>query len=590
MKKNSLFIILLCCYVTAYSQVWVEAEQFENKGGWVVDPQFMDQMGSPYLLAHGLGEPVESAITSVYFKEKGIYNIWIRTKDWAPFPAGPGIFKLIVNKEEIPVTFGADGNSSWHWQYGGSVKIATDTATLLLKDLTGFEGRIDAIYFSKKKNDIPPNDLKDLAIFRRQLLGLPSEPIDEGEYDLVVAGGGVAGVCASIQAARLGLKVALIQNRPVLGGNNSSEIRLPMLGDIYRNLYPKLGRIVRELNTGIVHEVGSVEQYGDGRKLSIINNEKNISLYLSMHVYGVEKIDNRITAVLAKEIESGKEYRFSALLFADCTGDASLGVTAGAGYKMGRESFTETHEPKAPAIADSLTLGTTNHWYATVEKEPSGFPVCSWAVQFSDEYYLPNTSGAWYWESGFHKDKVKDAEEVRDYNFRVNYGHWSYLKNNKKEEYARWKLEWMAFIAGKRESRRLEGDILLTELDINNRIQYPDACVTTTWGIDLHYPDPKNSKYYPGEEFLGVADHNRTFEPYHIPYRCFYSKDIDNLFMAGRNISVTHIALGTVRVMKTTGMMGEVVGMAAYLCKKHACTPREIYSKYLSEFINLLND
>ncbi len=589
MRRNALVIVLLICCSALYSQVWVEAEQFEDKGGWMIDPQFMDQMGSPYLLAHGLGEPVSPATTFVGFREKGIYHIWIRTKDWAPFPTGPGTFKLIVNEKEIPVVFGNDGDSSWHWQYGGNIKIESDTVKLTLKDLSGFEGRIDAIYFSKNKKDIPPHDLQELANFRRQMLQLPSEPLDAGDYDLVVAGGGVAGVCAAIQSARLGLKVALIQNRPILGGNNSSEIRLPMSGDIFRNLYPKLGRIVRELNTGIVNEVGTVEQYGDKRKLSIVNNEKNISLFLSMHVYGVEKQDNKITAILAKDIESGKEHRFSASLFADCTGDASVGVAAGAKYRIGRESIKETCEPKAPEKADSLTLGTTNHWYAIHENSKSDFPLCPWAVQFSDEYYMSNTSSAWYWESGFYKDKVKKAEEVRDYNFRVIYGHWSFLKNQKAEEYSRWKLKWMAFIAGKRESRRLEGDIILSEVDINNQIQYPDACVTTTWGIDLHYPDPKNSHYYPGEEFLGIADHNRNFEPYHIPYRCLYSKDIANMFMAGRNISVTHIALGTVRVMKTTGMMGEVVGIAAYLCKKNNCTPRDIYEKYLDQFLEMLN-
>ncbi|WP_080905025.1 FAD-dependent oxidoreductase [Parabacteroides sp. Marseille-P3160] len=594
MIKKILFVVLLYYCLVSNSvlcaQVWVEAEQFDDKGGWIIDPQFMDQMGSPYLLAHGLGEPVDPATTTVLFKDKGAHYVWIRTKDWAPFPVGPGSFQLTVNNEELPVVFGQDGNSLWHWQYGGKIDIKSERVVLTLKDLSGFEGRVDALYFSKREDDAPPNGIKELTAFRRKMLQMPARPLPAGDYDLVVAGGGVAGICASIQAARLGLKVALIQNRPILGGNNSSEIRIPMSGDIYRNLYPKLGRIVRELNTGIVHEIGSVEQYGDKRKQSIVNNEKNISLFLSMHVYGVEKQDNKITAILAREIESGKEYRFNAPLFADCTGDASLGVAAGASHRTGRESFTETREPKAPEIADSLTLGTTNHWYATFEKEVSDFPLCPWAVTFTDKYYLSNTSSAWFWESGFYKDKVEDAEKVRDYNFRVVYGHWSYLKNKKKEEYANWKLKWMAFIAGKRESRRLEGDIMLSELDINNRIEYPDACVTTTWGIDLHYPDPENSKYYPGAEFLGIADHDRNFEPYHIPYRCFYSKDIDNLFMAGRNISATHIASGTVRVMKTTGMMGEVVGMAAYLCKKHQCTPREVYTHYLSELIALLKE
>ena len=586
--KIYLLLFFLYPFTFLSAQVWVEAEQFRDKGGWTVDAQFIDQVGSAYLLAHGLGEPVKAAETTVTFRETGKYRVWARTKDWAPYPTGPGRFSVSINGTVLPVVLGQDGNSAWHWECAGEIRIAKGEVTLSLVDLAGFEGRVDAIYFTKKKNDQPPVDKEALCTFRRKMLQLSDEPSDAGTYDLVIAGGGVAGTCAAIQAARLGLKVALIQNRPVLGGNNSSEVRLPMSGDIYRNLYPKLGRIVRELNTGTAAEVASVEQYGDKRKLDIVRNERNITLFLSTHVYGVDKNHNRITAILARHVDTNEELRFVSPLFVDCTGDATVGVIAGATHRSGRENRETTGEPKAPVAADSLTMGTTNHWSAGLEKQPTGFPLCPWAIQFSKEYHLESTSSAWFWETGFYQDKVEQAEEIRDYNFRVIYGHWSYLKNNKKEQYANWKLNWVSFIAGKRESRRLIGDVVLSELDINERVQYPDACVTSTWGIDLHYPDPQNSKHYPGQEFLGVADHNRNFEPYHIPYRCFYSKDVDNLFMAGRNISVTHVALGTVRVMQTTGMMGEVVGMAAYLCKKHSCTPRDVYEKYLPELIELL--
>lgn len=581
-------IILILPVASVTGQIWVEAEQFQEKGGWTVDPQFIDQMGSAYLLAHGLGEPVKSARTTVRIKESGKYHLWVRTKDWAPYPIGPGKFTIAIDNDTLPTILGQDGNSSWHWVYAGTSMVHQPEITLSINDLSGFEGRVDVVYLTKKKDDQPPASKKELNMFRQKMLHLPEKPQEAGSYDLVVAGGGVAGTCAAIQAARLGLKVALIQNRPILGGNNSSEVRLPMSGDIYHNLYPKLGRIVRELNTGTTSEIASADQYGDKRKLDIVKNEKNITLFLSTHVYEVEKRENRIIAVLAKNVETNKEYRFISSFFADCTGDATLGVAAGASDRSGRESFSLTKEPKAPKISDNLTMGTTNHWFACFEEKPSEFPLCPWAVQFCDNYYLENTASAWFWESGFYKDKVEQAEEVRDYNFRVIYGHWSYLKNKKRRDYSKWKLKWMSFIAGKRESRRLIGDIVLSELDIKNRIQYPDACVTTTWGIDLHYPDPQNSKYYPGNEFLSIADHNRDFAPYHIPYRCFYSKDIDNLFMAGRNISVTHIALGTVRVMQTTGMMGEVVGMAAFLCKKYNCSPREVYSQHLENLILLL--
>lgn len=581
--------ILFECEAKEKDKIWVEAEQFKNIGGWLIDPQFIDQMGSSYLLAHGLGEPVEPATTTIKFQQKGRYHVWVRTKDWSPFPFGPGKFQIQINQNTIKEIFGGNGVGEWHWQYGGTVDISNLNVNISLVDLTGFEGRIDAIYFSKKDEE-PPNTLEELDAFRKDMLKISPEPINEGTFDLVVIGGGIAGICASIQAARLGLKVALVQNRPVLGGNNSSEIRLPMQGEIDKNLFPKIGQIVRELDTGYKGEAGSAKEYGDDLKLTKINAENNISLFLSTHIYDVKKEENKITAVIGRNIITGKEHQFTAKLFVDCTGDGTVGYVAGANSKMGREGYDETKEPKAPMFSDGMTLGTTIHWYAKPQDTVSFFPICDWAIQFSEEYYLEATRGAWNWETGFYWDTVEEAEKVRDHKFRVIYGHWSYLKNNFHQKYANWKLDWMGFIAGKRESRRLIGDVFLTELDILNNVQYPDAFITTTWGIDLHYPDPVNSKYYPGEEFIAVADHDRDFEPYHFPYRCLYSNNIENLFMAGRNISVSHIALGTVRVMKTTGMMGEVVGIAAYLCNKYNCSPREVYTNHLNEFLSLLKD
>lgn len=164
-------------------------------------------------------------------------------KRLGPYPTGPGKFTISIDSDTLPTVLGQDGNSSWHWVYAGVSMIKQPEITLSINDLSGFEGRVDAIYLTQKNNDQPPTSKDTLELFRRKMLHLPKDPKEAGTYDLVIAGGGVAGTCAAIQAARLGLKVALIQNRPVLGGNNSSEIRLPMSGDIYHNLYPKLGRI-----------------------------------------------------------------------------------------------------------------------------------------------------------------------------------------------------------------------------------------------------------------------------------------------------------------------------------------------------------
>ncbi len=175
-------------------------------------------------------------------------------------------------------------------------------------------------------------------------------------------------------------------------------------------------------------------------------------------------------------------------------------------------------------------------------------------------------------------DQINDFERIRDYGMLVVYSNWSFLKNYSpvKDQYSRRKLEWVAHIAGKRESRRLLGDHILTEHDLVNYVIYPDGSAPTTWTIDLHYPDPKNTEHFLGMEFKAIAVHEHI-HPYPIPYRCFYSRSIDNLFMAGRNISVTHVALGTVRVMRTTGMMGEVVGMAASVAVKNKTSPRGVY-------------
>jgi len=173
----------------------------------------------------------------------------------------------------------------------------------------------------------------------------------------------------------------------------------------------------------------------------------------------------------------------------------------------------------------------------------------------------------------------------------VAMSNWSFLKNHSKnkEMYTGSKLDWVAYVAGKRESYRLVGDLLLTELDLIHDKIYPDGTACSTWTIDLHYPDPKNTKNFPGAEFKSIAKHIPIY-PYPIPYRCLYSKNIDNLFMAGRNISVTHVALGTIRVMRTTGMLGEVVGMASSLCIKNKCKPRAIYKEHLSELKKLMKN
>jgi len=571
--------------------ILVETESFHEKGGWVIDQQSFDILGSSYLLAHGMGVPVPNAVTEIYVDRPGDYHVWVRTKDWAPFPRGPGKFNLLIEGKAMDKVFGSDGSDEWRWYRGGKVKLNGGSVRLELEDLTGFEGRCDAILLTLDPAFRPPNEKASLESLRVELLDFLSETEDLMPFDIVVVGGGIAGITTAVQSSRLGLKVALIQNRPVLGGNNSSEIRVHLMGDVDKNHYPKLGRIVRELDNGDPENANpDARAYGDKRKLEVVLAERNISLFLSTHAHGVEMEGSRIVGVLARNIETNKEYRFRGTLFADCTGDGTLGYLAGADFHLGRESRSETGETMAPEEADDFTMGSSNLWNALEQPFPSEFPETPWALPFSDEYHWEGTRSRWTWETGFGNfNTVWDAEKIRDHNFRAIYGNWSYLKNHKKEKYANWKLNWVAHISGKRESRRLLGDHILTQQDLQDHVIYPDGVVTTTWDIDLHFPDSVNSKYFPGEEFISWYVHP-DIKPYPVPYRCLYSRNIGNLMMAGRNISVTHVALGTIRVMRTTGMMGEVLGHAAYLCIKHQTDPRGVYEKHLHEMKKMLDE
>ena len=278
-------------------------------------------------------------------------------------------------------------------------------------------------------------------------------------------GGGVAGTCAAVSAARLGLKVALIQDRPILGGNGSSEIRVHPDGKLAGSPYPALAQLVNEIAISKMKNAAPAEDYDDQRKLDIVAAERNIALFLNMHVFKVEKAGDRITAVVAKHVLTGQELRFRGQLFADCTGDATVGFLAGADFRMGREGRDETGESLAPPKGDKMTLGTSNMWYAAWSNAPSAFPDCPWALQFTNKTCIRTLKGDWDWETGLTRDTIADAEQIRDHNFRAIYGNWSYLKNKTKDS-ADWRLDWVAYIGGKRESRRLLGDIILSQDDI----------------------------------------------------------------------------------------------------------------------------
>lgn len=592
-EKLLLLLFLLCTLRINAADVFVEAENFKEKGGWVVDQQFMDLMGSPYLMAHGMGNPVQDAVTSVSFPEKGTYYVYVRTYNWT-FPwfkgQGPGKFSLKVNNKKLPVILGADG-SEWQWQPAGKVKLDSGSVQISLQDLTGFNGRCDAIFFTTEEGKIPPSEVKDLASFRKKILGIPEVPSVIKKYDFVVVGAGVAGMCAAVAAARKGCKVALINDRPVIGGNNSSEIRVHLGGRIEMEPYPNLGNLVKEFGHTKGGNAQPADFYEDEKKMEFIENESNIDLFINYRAISVEMEARNIKSVITKHIETGEEICFEAPLFSDCTGDGTIGYLAGADFRMGRESRAEFGENIAPEKADKMTMGASVQWYSVEVGKKEMFPSFNYGTVFTEENSEKATMGEWTWETGMNKDQIFEAEKIRDYGLLVIYSNWSFLKNNytDKKKYENRSLGWVAYIAGKRESRRLLGDYILKEGDIEKNVFHEDATATASWSIDLHFPDPSNSKHFPGEEFKAATNHIKIY-PYPIPYRCLYSRNINNLYMAGRNISVTHVALGTMRVMRTTAMLGEVVGLAASLCNKYQVMPREIYFYHLDDLNELMKE
>ena len=588
--------------------VLVEAESFRSWGGWVNDQQFMDLMGSPFLLAHGMGVPVQDATTTVVFPRPGVFRVWVRTRDWtAPWKVGhsPGRFQLLVDGKPLDTVFGTEGEA-WHWQDGGRVEVQR-MATLALRDLTGFEGRCDAIVFCDDLGWKPPEEREPLAEFRRVALELPKEPVEAGHFDLVVVGGGIAGTSAAVTAARLGLTVALIQDRPVLGGNSSSEVRVWPEGHVNQKPYERIGDVVMELvppKGPQSRNAQAAEVFDDQRKRKVVQAEPNITLFLENRMNSAQAVNQVIRSVVCQHVRTSRRIRIRGEWFVDATGDGGLGFLVGADFEqtnkghMGASNLwnirclCEDEDPLSAELKEAC--------------EKASFPRCPWAVDLSNKPFpgrsqgpqtatgdstrTPISLGNWFWESGFDRDPINDMERVRDQNFRAVYGAWDAIKNVEKR-YPAHRLNWVAYIAGKRESRRLLGDVVLTAENLRDGTPFDDGCFPCTWGIDTHFPHPAYAKGHEGDEFISDFTHGPGYTyqgPYWAPYRCLYSRNIHNLFMAGRDISVTHDALGAVRVMKTTGTMGEIVGLAAAVCKRHRCQPRAVYADHLDELKALM--
>ncbi|MEX2511585.1 MAG: FAD-dependent oxidoreductase [Cyclobacteriaceae bacterium] len=585
MKKIILLLWFCSISIGLFAQhhsFLIEAESFDSPGGWVVDPQFVEQMGSPYLMAHGMGEPVKNAFTKVKIAQKAKYHVWARTKNWAPGDwEAPGRFKIKINGSALDNTLGLQ--SGWSWEYAGELDIASKNVKLELEDLTGFNGRCDALYFSTG-NEAPPRGMEELTAWRNKISNENSDPERMLEFDLVVVGGGIAGCASAIAAAEQGLKVALIHDRPVLGGNASSEIRVHTLG-----IYGHFERILSMLDTEHYPNGSPDAKLDEEKRHKNVEKYKNISLFTNWRAYDAHTEGNRITSVDARHTFEGKRIRFVAPRFVDSTGDGWIGYWAGAEFMYGRESvdtygeaYEEWGELWSPEEADDFVMGSSVLWRTQEEEAESVFPDVPWAKEVVDQHAA--TEGTWKWEmSRLDLNQIEDAEEIRDHMLKAIYG--SFYNTKLKPGTENLAFEWISYLVGKRESRRLVGDYIFTFNDVTEQRKFPDAVVMENRSIDVHYQQNLLDEKIP--DFLSEAIFYKT-PMYYIPYRSLYSKNISNLFMAGRNFSCSHIGLGGPRVMRTTGQMGAAVGLAAVICEKYDIDPNEVYASRLPEYMDLI--
>jgi len=408
--------------------------------------------------------------------------------------------------------------------------------------------------------------------------------------DLAIVGGGVAGVCAAITAGRAGIRVVLLQDRPVLGGNASSEVRLWILGATSHmgnnNRWAREGGVMDEiLVENLYRNPEGNPVILDTILLEKVRAESNITLLLNVAVDEVEKSDAaNIRAVVGYCSQNQTKYRVEAPLFCDASGDGLIGFLAGAAFRMGSEGREEFGEAMAPPRSTNELLGHSLYFYSKDTGRPVRFIAPSFALQ--DITAIPryrdiraSDSGCRFWwlEWGGAMDTIAQTEEIKWELWRVAYGVWNYIKNSGQfPDAENLTLEWVGTIPGKRESRRFEGDKILTQRDVVEQRLHPDAVSFGGWAIDLH---PAEGVY---SNRPGCAQWHAK-GVYQIPYRCLYSKNIDNLFLAGRIISVSHVAFGSIRVMATCGHNAHAVGMAAALCLEAGVNPRGLLDAAMME-------
>jgi len=402
--------------------------------------------------------------------------------------------------------------------------------------------------------------------------------------DLCIVGGGMSGLCAAIAAARHGIRTVLMHDRPVLGGNASSEIRMWICGAHGEN----------NRETGIIEEILLENAYRNpAANFSLWDSvlfekarfQENLTLLLNTSCLDATMSGSRITAVKGWQLTTETWHEVTADYFADCSGDSILAPLTGAEFRMGREASGEFNESIEPEQADKKTMGMSCLIQAKETDHPCEFIPPTWAHRylscddFPNRYHaLEGCQNFWWLEIGGEGDTVHDAEINRDELLKIAFGVWDHIKNHckDKEKFRNWDLEWLGFLPGKRESRRYVGDHIMNQNDVRSEGKFSDIIAYGGWSMDDHHPAGIR---YPGKPTI----FHEAPSPFGIPYRSLYSRNIDNLFFAGRNISVTHAAMSASRVMATCALLGQVIGTAAAIAVAEKLSPRQVGELRIAE-------
>ena len=607
--------------MTIVNRILCETEQFQEYGGWVLDSQFETEMGSPYLLAHGLGKPVADAVTLLNITESGEYYVWARVRDWVP-KYHPGRFELLINGDAI-ATLGQSGKEGWLWEQAGKTELHVGQNELRLHDLTGFEGRCDALYFTMDPDDVPPEEGREVnRSWRKSLLGIPEEPQSGGSYDVIVVGGGMAGCSAALVAARTGSHVLLVSDRPVLCGNASTEIGLGPRG--YKG--------------ELVMQMCEREPNGNMAVIRMLKAEPNISVRMNEKAFAVQMDGDKIVSMDVRNMRTGEETRYCAKVFIDASGKAALARPAGAEIRTGREGKNAYQESLAPELPDEKHHGHTVLYHLHDAPHPVEFPEVPWALEVArdfgdlngqlaelgkDNQFGPDVTGkrmsrkkmkqmanlpglgvsslkyhrfpevsiidffpgTHYWEYGQTLDLFQDGEEIRDHLLCALYGTMYNVKKAQPEKYANLEFEWIHYVPASGEFCRIMGDYVVNENEIREHAAFPDAIVQQDGAICVHCMDNPSYDFRLTSWIWDIRD----MKPYWLPFRSLYSKDVSNLMMAGKQISVTRVVGCNTKLMANGAEHGVAVGCAASLCCRKDLTPRKIFQNHMPELRSLVS-